>query len=147
MPEIRFFHSMEVRYGDLDPQGHLNNAKFLTYFEQARIRYFEELGIFSKNRSFMDIGMIVADIHIQYFAPVYIGAAIRVGVRTQGIGTKSLTLQQTVEDEAPGKVYADGTVVLVAYDYHAHKTTPVSEDWRRRITEFEGTPVHDTSKD
>ncbi len=138
---------MEVRYGDLDPQGHLNNAKFLTYFEQARIRYFEELGIFSKNRSFMEIGMIVADIHIKYLAPVHLGEGVRVGVRTQGIGTKSITLQQTVEDDATGKVYADGTVVLVAYDYHGRKTTPVSEDWRRKLTEYEGTQVHDTSKD
>ena len=33
MSEFRFYHPIEVRYGDLDPQGHLNNAKYLTYFE------------------------------------------------------------------------------------------------------------------
>ncbi|MBT3338732.1 MAG: acyl-CoA thioesterase [Anaerolineae bacterium] len=46
MSKIKFFYPIEVRYGDLDPQGHLNNAKYLTYFEQARIRYFVELGLF-----------------------------------------------------------------------------------------------------
>jgi acyl-CoA thioester hydrolase len=138
MPEPRFFHPMEVRYGDLDPQGHLNNAKYLTYFEQARIHYFEELGLFSKDSSFMDIGVIVADIHIKYRAPVFLGAPVRVGVRTEAVGNKSITLQQTLVDGDSGQVYADGTVILVTYDYHAHQTVPVSEAWRQKIQHFEG---------
>ncbi len=145
MDEIRFFHPMEVRYGDLDPQGHLNNAKYLTFFEQGRVRYFEELGLFSKDQSFMEIGVIVADIHIKYRAPVYMGAAAQVGVRTQAIGNKSITLRETIQDGATGQLYAEGTVVLVTYDYHAHKTTPVSAEWRRKITEFEGIKEHDAS--
>ena len=44
MSQFRFYHPIEVRYGDLDPQGHVNNAKHLTYFEQARISYMVELG-------------------------------------------------------------------------------------------------------
>jgi len=129
---------MEVRYGDLDPQGHLNNAKYLTYFEQARVRYFEDLGLFSKDQSFMDIGVIVADIHIKFRAPVYLGAAVRVGVRAAVIGNKSITLEQTIVDGESGQVYADGTVVLVTYDYHLHKTVPVSEAWRQKFKQFEG---------
>ena len=138
---------MEVRYGDLDPQGHLNNAKYLTYFEQARIRYFEALSLFSKNNSFMDIGVIMADVHIKYLAPVYIGAPVKIGVRTVSIGNKSLTLQQTVVDGESGKLYAEGEVVLVTYDYHTHKTIPVLEEWRRKIAEFEGTQEHHASND
>jgi acyl-CoA thioester hydrolase len=145
MPEMQFFHPMEVRYADLDPQGHLNNAKYLTYFEQARILYFEALGLFSKGQSFMDIGVIVADIHIKYMAPVFLGAPITVGVRTANIGNKSITLQQTIVDGSSGQIYADGTVVLVAYDYHTRETTPVPEDWRRKITDFEGIQRHGAS--
>ncbi|NOY99067.1 MAG: acyl-CoA thioesterase, partial [Chloroflexi bacterium] len=39
MSDFHFYHPIVVRYGDLDPQGHLNNARYLTYFEQARIHY------------------------------------------------------------------------------------------------------------
>ena len=88
MFEFKFFHSMEVRYGDLDPQGHLNNAKYLTYFEQARVHYFTHLGLFSKDQSFMDIGVIIADIHIQYRAPVFWGAHVKVGVRAAKIANR-----------------------------------------------------------
>jgi acyl-CoA thioester hydrolase len=147
MQEMRFFHPMEVRYGDLDPQGHLNNAKYLTYFEQARILYFERLGLFSKGQSFMDVGIIVADIHIKYVAPVFLGANTKVGVRTTNMGNKSITLQETIADGESGAMYADGTVVLVAYDYHTHKTIPVPEAWRQKITDFEGTHRHGASED
>ena len=129
---------MEVRYGDLDPQGHLNNAKYLTYFEQGRVRYFNELGLFSKDQSFMDIGVIIADIHIQYRAPVFFGAPVKVGVRTAKIGGKSITLEQSIVDGETGKPCATGTVIMVTYDYHEHKTISVPEHWRKTLAQFEG---------
>ncbi len=140
MPEYKFFHPIEVRYGDLDPQGHLNNAKYLTYFEQARGYYLVRLGLFSLEQAFLDIGIIIADIHIRYHAPVYWGKSVKAGVRTAKIGSKSLTVEQRVADEATDKLYADGTVILVAYDYHEHRTIPVPQVWREKISQFEGLP-------
>ncbi len=128
---------MEVRYGDLDPQGHLNNAKYLTYFEQSRVSYLTELGLFSLDQSFAEIGVIIADIHIQFHAPVFWGTAITVGVRTAKIGHKSLTVEQCVVDAASDKLYAAGTVVLVAYDYSKRETMAVPDRWRAIISEFE----------
>ncbi len=147
MDKIRFYHPMEVRYADIDAQGHLNNAKYLTYFEQARILYLEQLGLLSKGQSFMDIGFIIADIHIKYLAPVFLGASIRVGVRTEAIGNKSITVRQTIEDAESAKLYADGTVVLVAYDYHTHQATPVPDNWRQKFTDYEGTKEDSASED
>ncbi len=138
MSGYKFFHPIEVRYGDLDPQGHLNNAKFLTYFEQARVYYFVQLGLFGMQQSFMDIGVIVADIHIKYRAPVLWGEPINAGVRTAKLGTKSITLEQCVTDKSTERLYADGTVILVAYDYHEHHTIRVPEAWRDKISQFEG---------
>ena len=135
----RFFHPIEVRYGDLDPQGHVNNAKYLTYFEQARVRYLTELGLFSRTQSFSELGVIIADIHIKFEAPVFWGVPLKAGVRTARIGRKSLTIEQCLVDAEGGKVYAVATVVLVAYDYSRHETVPVPENWRQSISEFEVT--------
>jgi acyl-CoA thioester hydrolase len=129
---------MEVRYGDLDPQGHLNNAKYLTYFEQARVHYFIQLGLFNLQQSFMDIGVIIADIHIKYRLPVLLGEPIKAGVHTAKIGGKSLSLEQCVADPAAERIYADGTVVLVTYDYRERRTIAVPSEWRDKILEFEG---------
>ena len=77
MSGYKFFHPIEVRYGDLDPQGHVNNAKYLTYFEQARVHYLVQLGLFSMQQNFLDIGVIIADIHLKYRAPLYWGFVAR----------------------------------------------------------------------
>lgn len=137
MTGYNFFHPTEVRYGDLDPQGHVNNAKYLTYFEQARVYHFIKMGLFSKDQSFMEIGVIVADIHIKYRAPTHYGDNIKTGAKVARIGNKSITVEQCVMDDT-GKVMASGEVILVTFDYKTMKTIPVPEDWKKKIAEFEG---------
>jgi acyl-CoA thioester hydrolase len=137
MPDFRFFHPIEVRYGDLDPQGVVNNAKYLTYFEQARVQYFVHLDLFRSEQSFLEIGVIVADIHVAYHAPLVWGVPVKAGVRTAKFGTKSSTLEQCVVHSESGKVFASGTVVLVAYDYLKNRSIPVPALWRDRVQAFE----------
>lgn len=141
MSDYRFYHPIEVRYGDLDPQGHVNNAKHLTYFEQARIHYLIELGLFTKDQSFMQIGVIVADIHITYLEPIYFGQKIKVGVHAAKLGSKSMTWEQNAIDVDTGRELARGEVIIVTYDYKDEKTIPVPQEWRERITAFEGLKV------
>jgi acyl-CoA thioester hydrolase len=136
--EYKFFHPTEVRYGDLDPQGHVNNAKHLTYFEQARINYLIHLGLFSKDQSFMEVGVIVADVHITYRAPIHYGEPIKVGVRSAKIGNKSITTEQCIVHAEGGKILAEGTVALVTFDYEGLKPVNVPVEWREKISAFEG---------
>ncbi len=143
MSGFRFYHPIEVRYGDLDPQGHVNNATHLTYFEQARVAYMIELGLFTKDQSFMEIGVILADIHITYFAPIYFGQEIKVGVHAARLGNKSMTWEQNIVDAGSGKELAKGDVVIVAYDYREERTMPIPREWRERIIEFERLQVED----
>jgi acyl-CoA thioester hydrolase len=141
--DFHFYHPTEVRYGDLDPQGHLNNAKHLTYFEQARVQYVVNLGLFGKDQSFMEIGFIVADIHITYHAPVHWGDPIKVGVRTSKIGNKSMVMEQAIVNSETGEVYSSGTVIAVTYDYAAKQTMSVPQEWREKVAKFEGWKVEE----
>ncbi len=141
MSAYRFYHPIEVRYGDLDPQGHVNNAKHLTYFEQARVAYMINLGLFTKDQSFMKIGVIVADVHIAYLAPVYFRQDIKVGVRTAKLGNKSMTLEQNVMDTETGKELSKGELVIVTYDYEIERTISIPQEWREKIVQFEGLQV------
>jgi acyl-CoA thioester hydrolase len=141
MSQFRFYHPIEVRYGDLDPQGHVNNAKYLTYFEQARIAYWIDMGFFTTDQSFMEIGVILADVHLTYLEPVYFGQQIKVGVHVARLGNKSMTWEQNVIDAESGKELAKAEIVIVAYDYKQEKTIPVPQEWREKITEFENLTV------
>ncbi|MDI6770820.1 MAG: thioesterase family protein [Anaerolineales bacterium] len=137
MPEFRFYHPIEVRYGDLDPQGHLNNAKYLTYFEQARVHYLLHLGMFKEGQSFTNIGIILAEVKVTFLAPVQYGADVRVGMRISRLGDKSMTAEYTLMDAASNKELATGSAVLVGYDYRTNETIPIPQEWREKIVEFE----------
>jgi acyl-CoA thioester hydrolase len=137
MPDFRFFHPIEVRYGDLDPQGHVNNAAYLTYMEQARMKYYERLGLFDGG-DFLKLGVILAEAMCTFKAPILYGTSIHVGVRTARLGNKSFEMEYAIEDRASGKVHAVGKTIMVAYDYRTRQSIPVPDAWRTIIRGFEG---------
>jgi acyl-CoA thioester hydrolase len=136
MTDFHFHHLIEVRYGDLDPQGHVNNAKYLTYMEQARVFYLKQLNLW-KGGSFMDIGVILADVQLTFKKAIQFGDPVRVGVRISRLGNKSMDSEYIIEDARDAGVFATSTSVLVAYDYHSTRSVAIPEEWRRAIRQFE----------
>jgi len=136
MPAYHFFHPLEIRYADLDPQGHVNNACYLSYFEQARVAYLIHLGLFGKDWSFQEIGMIIAESRVTYKAPIHFGNDIKVGVCITRIGNKSMTMEYIIVD-VTGLEMTTGSTTLVAFDYNLHQTILVPDGWRMAITTFE----------
>jgi acyl-CoA thioester hydrolase len=136
MTDFHFYHLIEVRYGDLDPQGHVNNAKFLTYMEQGRVFYLKQLKLWDGG-SFQDIGIILADVQITFRKAIQFGDPIRVGVRISKLGNKSMTSEYCIEDARDESVFATGSSVLVAYDYRNQRSLPIPEEWRNAIQQFE----------
>ncbi len=136
MSEFRFYHPIEVRYGDLDPQGHLNNAKYFTYIEQARISYWKHLGLWDGG-SFINIGIILAEEQMTFRAPILWGQPIRVGVSITRLGNKSLDIIYIIEDSETKIEHARGSTVQVAYNYHKDQTIPIPDEWRKIIIDFE----------
>lgn len=137
MAAFRFHYPLEVRYGDLDPQWHVNNTRYLTFLEQGRLAYLVALGLWD-GQDFNRLGMIVADIHIAYLAPVMFLQKIRLDLRVTRIGTKSLAFEYEIVDEASGQAAARAESVMVAYDYERHASMPVPDLWRQKISAFEG---------
>ena len=142
MTDFRFYHPIEVRYGDLDPQGHVNNASYLTYLEQARIAYIRNLGLWEK-KSFLDVGIILADVQITFQKPILFHDLIQVGVKITRLGNKSLTMQYEIEGIESRELFARASTVLVTYDYHLQASIPIPENWRTTIQKFESPDVLD----
>jgi acyl-CoA thioester hydrolase len=137
MSDYRFFHPISVRYGDLDPQGHVNNAGFLTYMEGARVSYIRRLGLWD-GKSFLEIGFILARVELDYQAPILMTDEVEVGVRVSRLGNKSLDMEYLIRESDTGKVFAVGKTVQVTYDYQSDKTIPLLVSWREAIQDFEG---------
>lgn len=136
MEKFTYTHPITIRYGDLDPQGHVNNAVYLTYLETARLGYYKATGIWQQGSGALT-GMVVAHIDIDYLAPVTLGQALSVGIRLARIGNKSLTLAFQMEDPSDGTVIARGQSVMVAYDNQAQKSRPFPPEWRKKIHNYE----------
>lgn len=137
MSEFKFYTPLQVRYGDIDAQWHVNHAHTVTFIETARFNFVQELGIFD-GESYFDLGWIVADVHVSFLAPIYLTQKIRVGVRVAKLGNKSMTLEYQIEDEKTGDVLTKAETVMVHFDYHSHSSQPIPDEWRKKISEHEG---------
>lgn len=137
MENFRLYVPILIRYGDLDPQWHVNNAKFLTFLEQSRTAYLQHLGLWD-GRDFFQIGLIVADLHIAYLLPITLGQSVRVGVRVVQLGNKSLRFEYQIEGEEGSPVFARAETVMVSYDYVAQSSRVIPDSWRTEIAAFEG---------
>ncbi|WP_287372832.1 thioesterase family protein [Oceanithermus sp.] len=119
---------VDVRYRDLDTFNHVNNAVYLTYFEQARVAYFARLGWTSRDDS-----VVVARAEVNYRRAIVLGQKVRVGCRVARFGNKSYTMEYLVL--ADGEPAADGSTVQ-AYVQRG-RGAPLPEELKRRILDVE----------
>jgi acyl-CoA thioester hydrolase len=133
MEGFHFVHAQEVMFRDLDVFGHVNNAVYLTYIENARIGYMREvLGVESPE----DLLVIVAKVNIDFRSRASLGEMLEIGARVPRIGTKSFDLDHEVRGP-DARLVAVASTTLVTFDYRADTTMPVPDLWRERIQSFE----------
>lgn len=111
---------LEVRWGDMDAVGHVNNAKYFTYFEQARIGWLESLEVAAMNRR---SGPVMATATCEFKRPILHPARIVVEVLVGTPGRSSLPTGYRIRDARdPDVEYASGTSILVWVDYTTGKS-------------------------
>lgn len=133
MEGFRFVCPQDVTFRDLDVFGHVNNAVYLTYIENARIRYLRDvLGIESPE----DLLVIVAKVHIDFLSRATLGETLDVGTRVSRIGTKSFDMDHEIHGP-DGRLVARAETTLVTFDYRGDSTMPVPDLWRDRIETYE----------
>ncbi|MGI0084219.1 MAG: acyl-CoA thioesterase [Nitrososphaerales archaeon] len=106
--EIKF----RVPFGDVDMMGHVNNARYLTYFETARTEHM--LAAFGR-RDPREMSVIIAHVEVDYKSPAKWNDELTVKIRPSALGTKSWTYEYEVTSE--NRLIAEGKSVQVAYDY------------------------------
>ena len=124
--DFRVWITLDVRWGDMDAFGHVNNAKYFTYCESARIRYFEELDL-EAYREHESHGPAVVSATCNFIRQVHYPATLDVGVRAAKIGRSSFTLDYVILRHGSDEVVADGNSVAVWVDYAAGTSIPVPE--------------------
>ena len=133
--EYRHRTTLQVRFRDIDAFGHVNNAVFFSYVEQARIRYL--LDVLETAEPFDRLPLILARVELDYRSPILFGEEVVVETRVDRIGQSSIAMSHRMTAGSDERLVGDVQSVLVTYDYGSARPMPVPDDWRRRIGEHE----------
>jgi len=117
-----------LRWRDLDAFNHVNNSNFMTYLEEARIRWFESL---DEEWVTEETAPLLAAVQMNYRVPIPYPAEVMVELFTDRIGNSSVTIGHRIASNDGSVLYADGHVVMVWIDRASGRPTPLPDSVRR----------------
>lgn len=131
--EKEFETAIDIRFNDIDLIGHVNNATFLTYFEEARWKFFAE--IFGKE-NIAKLNFIIASINIDYENPIFPMDRPVVRMWISDIGRTSFRFNYRIETEDRARLFARGSSVQVFYDYQENRPIRVPAEFIERTGRY-----------
>ncbi|MEB1610657.1 acyl-CoA thioesterase [Xanthomonas arboricola] len=119
---------ISVRWRDMDSMGHVNNAKYISYLEEARVRWMLGVeGVAMTDR----IAPVVAATNVNYKRPLVWPNDILVELFVERLGSSSITIGHRIVDQKDeGVLYSDGNVVVVWIDTQTGKSASLPETVR-----------------
>ena len=124
-----------VRWDDIDAFGHVNNAKYLTYIQEARFQW-SLYQYAAKNEKPTLVEMVVAKAEIDYLVPIYEGGKFYdVNLWVESIGNSSFVMGYEVVGDN-GVVHAKVKSVQVAVSMETKKSRPLTDSEREFLTQF-----------
>ena len=131
---LSFVARVRTRWSDEDNQGVLNNAVYMTLFEEARYQYFASLGLLAHNQ----FPFLLAQTNVSFLAPGRGGVEVAIECGTTAIGTTSFTQVYRVRSLADGVVWCEAESRLVCYDAASGKKRPIEPEFRAALAQREG---------
>jgi acyl-CoA thioester hydrolase len=135
----KFKHKIKIkiRFSDLDAMKHVNNATYLTYLEEARIKYFNDL--FNLKEEDLEYKAVIGRIEIDYIYPIVLGDEIEVYTRISELGHKSVKVEHIIAIEKNDELIKAATSVtkLVYYNYKIKKAISIPAEEKKIIAKFE----------
>ena len=126
-----------VQWGEMDAYGHVNNTVFFRYFETARIEFLELCG-FIKSYDEQKIGAILHSTESRFRRALFYPDTIEVGGRAAQLDEDRFLMEYRVVSLGQDAVVADGTGLIVSFDYTRREKTPVPEEVRVTIEAMMG---------
>ncbi|SDQ91276.1 acyl-CoA thioesterase [Virgibacillus salinus] len=124
-------HEIEVyvRFCETDAAGHVNNTSYFFYLEEARLKYFDTLGIVEDER----LNFILASTTCDYVAQAYAGQTLKVSTNVSKIGVKSFSVNHVITEADTGKEIAKGSAALVCFNYFEQRTKSIPASLRDNL--------------
>ena len=117
--DYSFHHKTKTRWKDLDAFQHINNAVFLSYFEDARIALFDRWNLKPNGKS-----LIVASVKVNYYKQLLHPSDFSIGQKVSRVGNSSFDIQSTMFNDNE-EVISDALITCVCFDFNNQSTQPV----------------------
>jgi acyl-CoA thioester hydrolase len=127
-----FETTVDVRVRDIDTMGHVNNAVYATFLEQARSAYFRK--VLGERLDLVDT--VLVSLEIGYCHEISLGDDVTITLEIPELGTSSVPMEYTIRTQDTVAATAETTQVLV--DPENGSSRPLPDSWRREIKSFEG---------
>jgi acyl-CoA thioester hydrolase len=129
LSDYRTITTLPVQWGDQDAFGHVNNVIYFRWFESARI---DLLNVFesSVTMSGSGLGPILASIKCDYRRQLHFPDTVSIGSRITRVGRSSADIGHAIVSHRQGQFVAEGSSVIVIYDYSAKRVTRIPDDLR-----------------
>ncbi|MFP8954289.1 acyl-CoA thioesterase [Natrialbaceae archaeon A-arb3/5] len=119
--------SIDVRLRDIDFMGHVNNAIYATYLEEARESYFRDV----LDVSLTDVGTVLVSLEIEYRQPIEADSTVEVALAVPELGESSVPIEYEIQ--ADGEQVATARTVQVLLDEETGDSKTLPPDWRTRV--------------
>ena len=117
-----------IRFGDLDPQGHVNNTVFATFFETGRVMLLRDPG---NELNAPGTTSVLAQLDIRFLKEMHWPGTVEIGTATTRIGRASYTFLQAIFHEGACAATADATMVMI--DAATRKARPLPQEVVARL--------------
>jgi acyl-CoA thioester hydrolase len=115
---------------DIDGLGHVNNAVYVTWFEEARTHWlFERMGL----KTMEEFAFVLASTEIHFRSPVHLHERVEIRLVPIRVGSKSWELAYEGRAVEDGRLVVEGRSVQVQYDFAAKTSIPLQGAWRRML--------------
>lgn len=123
---MKHLSELRVRFSDTDMLGHVNNASYFTYMEEARCQFVEQIGL-------QNVPLILASAKVDFRAQTFYGELLTIETWVTRIGNSSVDLANRILREDTEDVVFEGVAVIVHFDYQAQRPAPIPDEIRQQL--------------
>ena len=135
---FKFFFNLRVRYAEIDSQGIVFNAHYLTYFDTALTEYMREIDFdYQAMVSEENIDFHLVKSTVEYRGPIGFDDVIDVGVTVKKIGNSSLTWNLAIFKQDSDVCETLGEIIWVCSEIAKHKSHPLPKALIDAISSYE----------
>lgn len=132
---FRHIVPLQMRFGDYDTFGHINNNVYMAFYDLGKSLYFTD--VLDRPFSPLTVAAVVVNVNVDFLAPTTIGERLEVRTMVTHLGERSVTMYQRIVNPDTGSVKTQATSILAGFDVTTQGSAPLNPELVDAINRFD----------